>query len=148
MATEQGVPEPERRLVEAFQCPGCVVGGPEICPKYRREDMGGGSFRCGTHVVGTFFMPGGHVAIGLPKGFCKTGRDENKLDIRLWPRGAAPDFWGHLNVPVWAMVLDGHLFVRTYAPRVNRGTVDVVEGGTLAMVPRAQDVAKFFDEID
>lgn len=53
-----------------------------------------------------------------------------------------------LNVAVWAMEHEGALFVRTYSPRVDAGTVDVIPGGTLAMAPGAINVAEFADEID
>jgi hypothetical protein len=98
---------------------------------------------------------GNNIALGLPKGFHKPGIDwaakppraHNTMAIRLWPLGSAPE-WNRFNVPVWAMEQESHLFVRTYSPRLNDGCVDVIEGGTLAMVPNAIDVAQFIDEID
>jgi hypothetical protein len=67
--------------------------------------------------------------------------------IRLWVSGTAPD-WDRFNVPVWAMEKDGFLFVRTFAPRLDEGSVDVIEGGTLKMVPQAIDISPFIDEMD
>ena len=72
---------------------------------------------------------------------------KNKIDIRLWPGGTKLD-WDKLNVPVWAMVKDGFLFVRTFAPRINRTWIDVIEHGTMDMVPNAINVSEFIDEID
>lgn len=69
------------------------------------------------------------------------------MDIRLWVSGTKPE-WDRLNVPVWAMVDDGFLFVRTFAPRVNMSWVDVIEGGDLSMVPNAINVGAFVGEID
>jgi len=46
------------------------------------------------------------------------------------------------------MVKDGFLFVRTYSPRINHCSIDVIEAGDLDMVPEAIDVGKFIDEID
>lgn len=88
----------------------------------------------------------GRLALGLPKGFNRYGIGD-KMSIRLFQKGKKPA-WNNLNVAVWAIVENGFLFVRTYSPRVNYCTIDVVEGGDLSMVPGAIDVSKFFDEID
>lgn len=136
-------------MVEEFQCPGCTCGGPKACDKFKLrslpcpEDHG---VWCESHSAGTFLMGFGRIALGLPKGFCRYGPSD-KLDIRLYQKGTKPE-WDRLNVAVWAMVKDGFLFVRTYSPRVNKCSVDVVEGGDLGMVPGAIDVSKFIDEID
>lgn len=140
----------EKELVERFQCPGCVAGSDTDCGVYKYEPY---ELRCVNHVIGTQLGLGNHVAIGLPKGFNKPGfvspgdGTRNKIDVRLWTRGTAPE-WDHLNVPVWAMEQDGFLFVRTFAPRVNMSWVDVIEGGTLDMVSTAINVSRFAEEID
>lgn len=46
------------------------------------------------------------------------------------------------------MEQDGHLFVRTYSPRIDATFVDVIKGGTLALVPDAVNVGDFIGEID
>ena len=48
----------------------------------------------------------------------------------------------------WAMMEDGYLFVRTYSPRLNRTFLDIVEGGTMELVPGAVNVGEFVEEID
>lgn len=53
-----------------------------------------------------------------------------------------------MNVAVWAMEKDGFLFVRTYIPRINVGFVDVVDGGTMDMVPNAINASEFYEDID
>lgn len=148
--------EASKKMVEKFLCPGCVSGSSTKCGSFRpSEGYGAG---CKSHVLGTTVMGAGNMAIGLPKGFNKPGpmnagpdtdkmRHSNTMEIRLWKRGTAPE-WNNLNVAVWALVEDGHLFVRTLAPRVGRLYVDVIEGGTMAMVPHAIDVAKFYGDID
>jgi hypothetical protein len=154
----------EIELVEKFQCPGCVAGNTE-CGKYEPANPAGpGSVKCESHVLGTWAGIGNNFALGLPKGFCKPGprldleksdpfyrTARYQIEIRLWSAGSPPTqpgFWDKLNVPVWAMEKEGFLFVRTYAPRVNCSWVDVIEGGTLALVPGAINVAEFIDEID
>lgn len=141
-----------KQMVEAFQCPGCVCGSDVTCGHYKWDSVW---LRCTSHVLGTMRGLGNSFALGLPKGFCKPGwdftkdppRSRNTIDVRLWTTGTAPD-WDSFNVAVWALERDGFLFVRTFAPRVNITWVDVIEGGTLAMVPLAINVATFLDQMD
>lgn len=152
-----------RRMVERFCCPGCVNGSDSKCGKFQIGDklpppaFGVQPTRasvepglsCLGHAPGTIAFPGGKLMPGLPKGFNKVGEWSHPL-LRLWPKGARPE-WNHLNVPVWSMVQDGHLFVRTFSPRINRPAVDVVEGATRRALPKALkglDVGKFYSEID
>lgn len=142
----------KEKMVEAFQCPGCVCGpDPKNCPQFKlKEDYG---FSCGGHVLGTTVNFQVHMALGLPKGFNRPPpqddmmRTRSKMEIHLWLKGTHPG-WDNLNVPVWALEEDGFLFVRTYSPRTDRGRVEVIDGATLALVPRALNVALFRDEFD
>jgi hypothetical protein len=139
-------------MVEKFQCPGCVAGSDTKCGVFTPNAEHNA---CDAHVLGIMIGLGNSIALGLPNGFNKPGinwsanppRAKNKIHIRLWTATTQPQ-WDHLNVPVWAMVEDGFLFVRTYSPRINKGVVDVIESGNLSMVPNAIDVSKFIDEID
>jgi len=138
------------QMVEEFQCPGCVLGSDTSCGSYNYD---ANELRCISHVCGTMIGFGNTVALGLPKGFNKTGwhkdgTPRNKMSIRLYPEGQKPA-WDHLNVPVWAMEENGFLFVRTFAPRIDATWVDVIEGGNMGMVPESTiDVGEFVDEID
>lgn len=141
------------QLVEQFQCPGCLHGSDTKCGKYKRLDDPG---RCDSHVLGTLIFPlVGNVALGLPKGFNRAGwefgsaeaKPRIKLTVRLFPAGKVPEY-DRFNVAVWAMEQDGFLFVRAISPRINDSFVDVIEGGTLALVPNAINVGEFIDEID
>ena len=140
----------KEEMVNKFQCRGCVCGSDTKCGQYSlKEDMS----QCTSHVVGTIIAGVGNFALGLPKGFCRTGyelmseRTSNKLGIRLWSEGESPN-WDNFNIAVWAMEKDGYLFVRTFAPRVDITWIDVIEKGTLAMVPNALDVSAFIDEMN
>lgn len=154
MSKDTKSPSSAEKLVEQFQCPGCTNGSSTSCGVYspRNQD---GSVWCNKHVLGTMLGLGNNIALGLPKGFCRPGVDteanprraRNKIDVRLWPSGTKPE-WDRLNVPVWAMVEDGFLFVRTFSPRINRSWVDVIEHGGMEMVPSAINVSEFIDEID
>jgi hypothetical protein len=118
-----------KRMIEKFQCPGCAVDerGDNGCLKMQSDSDG---LCCKNHVIGTFIMGTGHIALGLPKGFslpgfCSSRKTKNKIDIRLWPKGSCFE-WDLLNIPIWAFEEDGYIFVRTFAPRVNFGIVDVI----------------------
>jgi hypothetical protein len=135
-------------MIEKFQCPGCVNGCDTQCGQYNYDKD---RHSCSAHVLGTQIGFGNLVAIGLPKGFNKPGFNErdramSKMNIRFFKQ-TIPE-WDKLNIPVWAMEKDGFLFVRTYCPRINVCFVDVIEGGTLSMVPGTINVGDFIDEID
>lgn len=137
------------QLVEQFQCLGCVCGSDITCGKYNYNPE---ERRCMSHVLKTMLGFGNCIALGIPKGFNKPGwtqegRSRNKIDVRLFSKGESPE-WDYLNVPVWAMEQDGFLFVRTFAPRINLCWVDVIEGGTLSLVPSAINVGEFINKID
>jgi hypothetical protein len=91
-------------------------------------------------------MPKGFNRLG-PVGFTRYSKGKSFRSIRLWPEGKSPE-WDRFNVPVWAMEKEGYLFVRTYLPRLNESYIDVIERGTLDMVPGAINVGEFIDEID
>ena len=138
-----------KEMVEQFQCPGCVSGSDTTCGKFNYSVV---DRRCTSHILGTSININNSIALGLPKGFNKPGwgqegKSYNKIMIRLYENGQLPE-WDHLNVPVWALEKDGFLFVRTYAPRINQGWVDVIENGTLGLCSNAIDVSSFIDEID
>lgn len=143
-----------KELVEKFQCPGCVAGSDAECGNYQPNEQYGAV--CKSHVLGTSIgAPNNKIALGLPKGFNKPGVSDdgvnarNTINLRLWSKDAGCPDWDNLNIPVWAMIEDGFLFVRTYCPRLNFGYVDVIEGGDFDVLPESTiDVGKFIDEID
>jgi hypothetical protein len=143
----------KEEMVEQFICPGCVGGSDTKCGSYEPNPRHKIESTCIKHVVGTSSLGFGSFALGLPKGFCRAGfepitmRHHNTMYINCWLEGTHPD-WDKLNVPVWAMEEDGFLYVRTYSPRINEARTDVIEKGTLALVPGAVDVGKFIEEID
>jgi len=150
----------QKKMIEKFQCPGCACGSSTTCPIFKFSDEYG--FRCESHTAGTHVGrgPNSLVILGLPKGFNKVGAAINALRVkqninnrpktplvRLWEKGKAPE-WNRLNIPVWAFEEGGYLYVRTYVPLINIGFVDVIEDGSLDMVPAALNVKDFINEID
>ena len=145
--------ESQKRMIEKYQCPGCVAGSDTECGALD-VNYGQGYHSCAGHCCGTYIMGSGSMALGLPKGFnkCQIQWGEkyprhNTIPIRLWTTGNAPK-WDHLNVPVWALEKDGSLFVRTCIPRLGIVCVDVIDGGSIDMPSDAIDVGSFHSEID
>lgn len=150
-----------REMVEKFQCPGCVAGSDTQCGSYEIADTGTGGFNCSSHVVGTSIVGIGQILLGMPKGFNRVGLrldalNPHKFYIRLHPQDAQI-MWNKFNIPMWAMEHEGHLFVRTYSPRINLAYIDVFQGWTLADIqahcepgftPSVVNVGEFIDEID
>lgn len=139
---------PIEPMVARFQCVGCVCECAAGCDSYKLG-TGNGALWCENHAPGTLQFPGDRFFLGLPKGFCKTGPREKRYigGIRLWSKGKGQPFWDKFNMPVWAMLQDGYLFVRTYMPRLNIGVTDVIEGAT-ELPEGAIDVAEFQGKID
>ena len=141
-------------MIEEFQCPGCMSGpGPVDCPNFEIETVGEWGFRCKSHVAGTIISGMGFINLGLPKGFCRMKRPDLPAGTTSWTNirlheSLATFHPDKFNVPVWAIEKDGYLFVRTYCPRVDQSSVDVIFGGKLSDVPGAVDVGEFIDEID
>lgn len=134
------------KMVEEFQCPGCVAGSDTKCGSFKLEEFNN-QFHCSKHVPGTTMAGVGKILLGLPKGFNRTTREQGTC-VRLCDKPDA-SHWNNLNVAVWAMEMDGYLFVRTYSPRVDVTWIDVIKGGTMANVPAGTiNVAEFIDEID
>lgn len=154
-----------REMIEKFVCPGCVCGSDTRCTRRpyitavdgKNVDENTGGLVCEAHVLGTYITDIGHVALGLPKGFNRAGvsgnrrypdrQANNTMLIRCWIHRYNPG-WDKFNVAVWALEKDGFLFVRTYQPRINFTVIDIVESGTLELVPDAIDVSEFYDEMD
>lgn len=150
------ISDKQKERIEKFQCPGCVHGGDTNCGMFS-ESIDAFCNSCQNHVLGTHIGFNILVALGLPKGFNRPGRvwddkaknfiHESRINIRLLDINDLPE-WNKLNIPVWAMEKDGYLFVRTVMPRIGMILIDVIEGGTLDLVPNALNVAEFIDEID
>jgi len=145
----------QKEMIEKFQCPGCGLGSDIDCGSFELEKQYN-HFCCTKHVPATVEIRSGLFCLGCPKGFNRVGarythspklQGEEASHIRLWIMPKSPK-WDIYNVPVWAMVQDGYLFVRTYLPRVNYAYVDIIKGGTLELCPKAIDVTDEIKEMD
>jgi hypothetical protein len=142
----------QKKMIEKFQCPGCVSGSNTSCEKYCCPQTNYSGFRCGNHIPETILSPGGKICLGLPTGFNKVGQASINMGqwyIRLYNSPPKTDHYDKFNVPVWIMEKEGYLFVRCFSPRVNRSYVDVFKNGKKTDVKfNPIDVAEFIDEID
>ena len=140
-------------MVEKFLCVGCVCGSDTSCGSYRAPD--GWPSGCAGHVLGIIATGIGHFALGLPKGFNRSGwcfhdqRTHNQMSVRMIPAGSAGPAYNDFNVPVWCLDEDGFLFVRVALPRLSGWILDVYEGGKKSEIcPDAIDMTGRTDEYD
>ena len=148
------------KMIDDIQCPGCIHGtDPDTCSAYEFASEGG-FFVCKNWRPSTFFGGIGRVAIGLPRGFNRTGMVEFAekpfVYIRLYEKPEDMQSYDRFNIPVWAMEKDGYLYVRCYSPRSNWLFVDVVKDGKLEHAAfkdgdythKAINVGEFYEETD
>ncbi len=146
----------KKQMIEKFQCPGCACGSDTVtCKSFKMDDEPlCDGFRCSGHCAGTVMMPGGHINLGLPKGFdrcIKPRHTENFTNIRMHLN--METYHGDkFNIPVWAMEQNGYLFVRTVMPRTDRIMVDVIKSAVFSDLsckfPGLVDVGEFHNDID
>lgn len=141
----------ELQMIDDIMCPGCIHGTDhKTCPQFELDDDG--FFNCRNWHPSTFLGNVGRLAIGLPRGFCRTGMvefgEKPFTYIRLYAKPEDMQTYDKFNVPVWALEKDGYLYVRCYSPRCNWLFVDVVKDGKLEHAPGAINVGEFYDQID
>jgi hypothetical protein len=150
----------QKEMIEKFQCPGCCCGYDVSCGSFELRNEYS-HFCCTKHVPATSMLGvrSGLFYLGCPTGFNRVGAryirsndapgEESATRLRLWIVPEVKSLkWDIYNVPVWAMVQDGYLFVRTYLPRINYAYVDIIKGGTLELCPKAIDVTDEIKEMD
>lgn len=137
-------------MVEEFQCPGCVSGHNTSSGCFKESNA---SLECENHIAGTTMFPGGKINLGLTRGFNRIGPIDNlkqRSNIRLY-ESMPSNHYNKFNIPVWAMELEGYLFVRCFIPRLNLTWVDVIKDGKIKDIPEFNlpvDVGTFIEEID
>lgn len=119
----------QKKLVEEYQCPGCVCGSDVECYE---DSKCPGSLDCSAHVAGTMIAPGvGRIFLGLPAGFNRLGMAEKtKISIfRNWKDIQAAWSYDTFNVPVWKYLDErGNTLVRGLSPRINNSWIHVLLG--------------------
>jgi hypothetical protein len=145
-----------KNMIKEFQCAGCVAGSNTECGSFKEHVGSSSGFRCVNHCAGTMIGMVGLIYLGLPKGFCRVGKDQKCCEVWLYEKNNF-DFFNFCTLPIWAMEEDGYLFIRCYMPRVNMATVQVIKDGKFDELekycqehnlPVPQNVANFIDDID
>lgn len=150
--------ETQKTMIKGFQCPGCVGD----CEPEELE-IGISSFRCQKHCPGSMLYNGAGMHklwLGLPKGFNRVPRGQEKLDVWLYE---SLDKWDEdrfnsrldklnkmqiLNIPVWQYEKDGYLFVKSFSPRTGYIVVAVIKGATVSDFPDSINIDGIMEEID
>ncbi len=111
------------KLVEAYQCAGCVGDGEEC---FKKDIIGIG---CSKHCAGTRGSPNiGRFLLGVPKGFNRYGINEKtytlifedlKQKIIQYP-------YNKFNLPVWKYLDRDVCFIRGLMPRVNEPFLHII----------------------
>lgn len=137
---EQSNTDALKRLVEQYQCPGCIAGCDLDCGQFKFEeqpDAPGYAFNsCQGHSPGTVLMGmSGTIKkyLGLPRGMNTVGDGEGKNRIRLWAKGTKPE-WDVFNIPIWFKMDEDNLIVKTVLPRRMEIWIDVIEEGDPSML--------------
>lgn len=140
-------------MINKFQCPGCINGSSvETCKSYDKYTIDQGVVSCSNWYPGTTLLGIGKIALGLPKGFNRTGDSDLKIPYRCYIRLHEKFnrlWWDKFDIPTWAIEQDNFLIVRTYQPRLNNTFVDIIQNGKIKDLPDfVVDVSKFIKEID
>lgn len=113
-----------KQAIEDYQCAGCVNGSNTKCGKFI-QDTANESLRCLSHCAGTAMSGAGRFFLGMPKGFCRLGKDNDAV-IYIFQNLGEWSGYDKFNVPVWKYVNEkGHTFVRMFMPRLNQGWLQV-----------------------
>lgn len=118
-----------KEAIEEYQCSGCISGSDISC----FVKNGSGGVGCGQHLAGTLITGIGKIYLGMPKGFCRHGEQNNlfmrifktfddyKMDCDEMPK------YDIFNVPVWKHLnKEGHTLIRGLRPRKNEGFIVIV----------------------
>ncbi len=131
------------KVVEHYQCPGCVCGSDFKC-----FELGNG-IECGKHVPGTLEYPiVGKFFLGLPKGFNRLGH-VNEMRIQIFNKFS--NGWGYdkFNVPIWKY-LDGqgNTIIRGLCPRINAPFLHIFLGDCRAKIDCLEITNEDLDSMD
>jgi len=133
--------------VKEYQCTGCGKGPFEKCFSMDKWDAG-----CANHSPGTAIPFGGHIFLGLPKGFNRLGTHKSIQVCIYEDINQHKKNWTYnmFNVPIW-MHLDENLntLVRGLRPRLNLGFIHIFLCDVRDYVKAPYEITKsMIDEMD
>ena len=129
------------KLIQEYQCSGCISGGSIRCGSYEKQSDYGE--RCISHYPGTMMLGAGKMYLGLPRGMNKVGdfkSEKGDSRIRIWVDGNKPE-WDMFNLPVWCKQDGDNLIVKTVMPRRMEIHIDIIQNAT-------KDIIKMDDDLD
>lgn len=134
-----------KKMIETYQCPGCVYGSDVSC--YKK----GAGVECSAHMAGTNIRPViGRIFLGLNKGFCRLGACEN-TKISIFESFAKKPGWDYdkFNIPVWKHLdKHGNTLVRGLSPRINYPFLHIFMGDCRTMIDCLEITQEDIDEMD
>jgi hypothetical protein len=132
-----------KKLVEEYQCPGCVNGCDISCYENKSDEHQG----CERHVAGTRGDFIGLVFLGMPIGFNRLGISE-KTVIRIY-ENFDPEYYNKFNVPVWKHLdKNGNTLVRGIMPRVNEPFIHIWKGDHIKEINCLEITEKEIEEME
>lgn len=131
-------------FVEQYQCPGCING--DNC--FDQDNIGIG---CKNYRAGTIIMGLGKFVLGLPKGFCRLGKQDDLIPKIFKTIEEQDKIWKYdeLNVPIWKhKTVKGHIIIRGYLPRLNAGFIHIIIEGDFNRIKAFEITEKYMEGID
>ncbi len=136
-----------KKAIQAYQCPGCIIGHDISC--FEKAEGGNG---CGKHRAGTFISHIGKVYLGMPKGFNRVGDKECPIEIHTTLQAAKDEFsniFGKYTVSVWKYLNEkNHTFVRSYCPRLNYTMIYIFLENCMDKIDAIEITAEDIDYMD
>ncbi len=113
-----------KKLVEKYQCPGCVCGSDISCyeNKYSGQE-------CSKHVSGTMVSGIGKLFLGMPKGFNRKGTEVTTIYIYEQFKS-----YDKFNIPVWKHFDGENTIVRGLSPRIDIPFIDILKGDHISTI--------------
>lgn len=112
-----------KKLIEEYQCTGCVKGPFEECFIHDKQ---GDGFQCDNHSPGTF-ANFGLMFLSMPTGFNRIGKFKPDMKMFLFKTLDECGWFDKFNIPVWKHLNEhGHTIVRGLRPRINQPFLMVI----------------------
>jgi len=140
------VPIATLNTIQEYQCTGCVKS---CMPTAMTCGTGEQGIGCLIHQTGTSMSVDGkimRIALGLPKGFNRVG-DVKEAPVRIF-NNIGDIGYDNLNMPVWKMKIDGVIYVRGLAPRLNDPFIHIYLNGDINEIDCYELTDEFYNSIE
>lgn len=128
METKEKLDDELKKVIEEYQCSGCVCGSSPNDGCFEKSRLSG--IGCGKHVPGTMISNIGTIFLGLPKGFNRLGPDKTLRPLiydNIKQKNESFGCYDNFNVPVWKHINEsGHLLLKGMSPRINFNFLHII----------------------